>query len=206
MAITNGYATLAEYKAWIATRGLSGSVSTDTSDDASIEIIIEAVSRYIEAETGRRFWKDASDATRYYQTDDQYCVKVDDLSAAPTTVSVDLNDNRIYTDLASTVYELYPANAALDGLPYRQIDIIQSSGHYFPTTPRGVKVIAKFGFPSAPTDIKEATLAISQAVYGSRTGQAGSGRISFTDAGIVIRPDDVPPFAQKVISNYRIRT
>lgn len=206
MAITNGYASLAEYKAWISTRGQSGSVATDPSDDASIEIIIGAVSRYIESETGRRFWKDTTDATRYYQTDDAYSVKIDDLSAAPTTVSVDLNDNRIYTDLASTVYELSPANALLDGLPYRQIEIIQSSGYYFPTTPRGVKVVGKFGFPSVPTDIKEATLAISQAIYGSRTGQAGSGRISFTDAGIVIRPDDVPPLAQRVISNYRIRT
>lgn len=206
MAITNGYASLNEYKAWIATRGMTGTVSTDASDDASIEIIIEAVSRYIESETGRRFWKDSVDATRYYQTDDQYCVKIDDLSAAPTSVSVDLNDSRIYTELASTVYELSPANSLLEGLPYRMIDIIQSSGYYFPTTPRGVKVVGKFGFPSTPTDIKEATLSITQAVYGSRTGQAGSGRISFTDAGIVIRPDDVPPFAQKVISSYRIRT
>lgn len=206
MAITNGYATLAEYKAWVATRGMAGTVATDTSDDASIEIIIEAVSRYIESETGRRFWKDSVDATRYYQTDDAYCVKVDDLSAAPTTVSVDLNDQRIYTDLGSTVYELSPANALLDGLPYRQIEIIQSSGYYFPTTPRGVKVVGKFGFPSTPTDIKEATLAITQAVYGSRTGQAASGRVTVTDVGIVIRPDDVPPFAQRVISNYRIRT
>ena len=45
MAITNGYATLAEFKLWINTQ------TDNTNDDAVIEDIIEAVSRFIDGET-----------------------------------------------------------------------------------------------------------------------------------------------------------
>lgn len=207
MAITNGYATLAEYKLYIAMRGLSGSVGTDTNDDTVIETLIEATSRYIDRETGRRFWKDTNDATRYYTTEDPYYVKTDDISAAVTSISVDLANNRSYTALESTQYELAPINALLDGQPYRGVAVIAATGQYFPTTPNGVKVVAKFGFPSTPTDIKDATLGIAQSLYATRAGQSPtSGRISVTAGGIVIRPEDVPAFAQKIIDHYRYRT
>lgn len=207
MAITNGYATLAEYKLYIAMRGLNGSVGTDANDDTIIETLIEATSRYIDRQTGRRFWKDGADATRYYSTEDPYIVKTDDISAAPTSVSADLANNRSYTALETTQYELEPINALLDGLPYRMIRIIASTGQYFPTTPNGVRVVAKFGFPATPTDIKDATLAITQSLYAARSGQSPtSGRISVTAGGIVIRPEDVPTFAQRIIESYRYKT
>lgn len=207
MAITNGYATLAEYKLYIAMRGLNGSVGTDANDDTIIETLIEATSRYIDRQTGRRFWKDGTDATRYYSTKDPYIVKTDDISAAPTSVSVDLANNRSYTALETTQYELEPINALLDGLPYRMIRIIASTEQYFPTTPNGVKIVAKFGFPATPTDIKDATLAITQSLYAARSGQSPtSGRISVTAGGIVIRPEDVPTFAQRIIESYRYKT
>jgi hypothetical protein len=35
-----------------------------------------------------------------------------------------------------------------------------------------------------------------------RNGQAGSGAITITAAGMVIRPQEVPPLAQKVFDYY----
>jgi hypothetical protein len=51
--------------------------------------------------------------------------------------------------------------------------------------------------------VKSAVLAIAQSVYQSRSGQASGGKISVTAAGVVIRPEDVPPMAAKVIDNLR---
>lgn len=201
MAITNGYCTLAEFKIWATVRG--GAVSTDTNDDAAIEDIVELVSRYLDNETGRRFYKNSTDETRYFQTDNSWCCEVDDLSTSPTTVSVDYSDQRSYTDLDSGDYELEPVNAALDGKPYTQIEIAPTSDAYFPVSRRGVKVVAKFGFPSVPEDIKNLTLAIAHNVHQNRSGQSSPGNITITAAGVVIRPQDVPAWGQQVIRNYR---
>ena len=203
MTITNGYATLAEYKAWIAVRGLAGSVGTDASDDASIEILIEGASRYLDRETGRKFYADSTDVTRYYSTDDSECVKIDDLSAAPTSVSIDQSGTRSYTALSAASYDLLPFNALADGFPYRELRISPSSLYYFPTYIKGVQVIGKFGFPSVPLDIKEACLSITQNTYSARSGQSSGGNITVTAAGVVIRPQEVPAMAQKIITHYR---
>lgn len=203
MTITNGYATLAQYKAWMATRGLSGAVGTDASDDTSIEILIEGASRYIDRQSGRRFYADSVDATRYYTAKDSYSVEIDWLSAAPTSVSVDFDDTRTYTALTSTDYDLLPDNALLDGLPYNEIAISPLSTQVFATQRKGIKVVGKFGFPAVPMDITEACLLIVQSVSGSRSGQTSGGKVTVTAAGVVIRPEEVPALAQKIITSYR---
>jgi len=203
MTITNGYATLAEYKNWITMRG--SDVSADPVDDTIIEVHIEAASRYIDRETGKRFFADSVDKTRYYTADAPYLLDIDPLSAAPTSVSIDTTGTRSYTALTQdTDFELLPYNAALEGQPYTQLAIIpQLASYSFPTFSKGIKVIGKFGFPAAPTDIKEATLLIAQALNGSRSGQTSGGRVTVTAAGVVIRPEEVPPFAQRTIRHYR---
>ena len=85
MSITNGYATLQEYLYWIRMRG-SGN-SDDQIDDAVIGNLIEAASRYFDRETGKRFYADSTDATRYYTAVDSLVLKIDPLSAAPTSES-----------------------------------------------------------------------------------------------------------------------
>lgn len=205
MTIVNGYATLAEYKAWIATRGLAGSVGTDASDDTVIEILIEAASRYLDRETGRRFYLPTNDETRYYmpQEDEAYEVRTDPLGSV-TSVSVDYTGTRSYTLLAATEYDLLPTNAVLDGYPYTTIAINSMvSGAYFPASRNSVKVVCRAGYPGVPADIKEACLSIAQSLYGARSGQSAGGRVTVTAAGVVIRPDDVPSFAQRVIVHYR---
>lgn len=200
---TNLYATLAQYKAWIAVRGLSGSVGVDISDDVSLTALLEAVSRHIDNETGKRFYLNVSDETRYYHPDDSYEVKIDPL-ATLTSVSVDYALTRSYTALVSTDYDLLPTNAALDNRPYTCIAInTLVSAAYFPKARNGLKLVGKFGWPATPADIGEATKIIAQSVNSSRSGQFSAGRITVTAAGIVIRPEEVPAMAQRIINRYR---
>ena len=204
MAITNGYATLAEYKAWIAVRGLAGAVGTDASDDTVIELLIEAASRYIDRETARRFFLTATDETRYYQADESNKLWVDEIGSL-TSISVDyLGTRATYTALNSTDYDTIPTNAVVEGLPIVGFEIDDTnSTAYFTTYKKGVKVVGKFGWPAVPADIKEACLSIAQSLSGSRSGQTSSGKVTVTAAGVVIRPEDVPAFAQKVINHYK---
>jgi len=203
MTITNGYATLAEYKAWITMRG--SSTSTDAGDDAVIEDHIEAASRYIDRETGKRFFVDSVDKTRYYTPTDSYELDIDPLSASPTSVSIDSSGVRSYTALTEdTDFELMPYNAALEGQPYTQLAIITAlSGNTWPLFTKSVKVVGKFGYPSVPHDVREATLALAQSLNASRSGQVAAGKVTVTASGVVIRPEEVPAYTQRVIKHYR---
>ena len=49
--------------------------------------------------------------------------------------------------------------------------------------------------------IRQATMLIAQSMYQSRAGQTSTGRMTITAAGIVIRPEDVPPLAQVTLNN-----
>jgi hypothetical protein len=205
--IVNGYATLAELKAWYKTRG--GDDKADTGDDVVINSIIEAVSRYIDNEVGRRFWTTSADETRYFTVEPTYThssqaeeVEVGDLLSA-TTVAVDYDEDRNYTALTVTTdYEFEPVNAALDGWPYSSLVLAPQTDEYFPTTRRGVQVVGKWGFPAIPTDIKNLCLAMTLNIYSERSGQTSPGNITITAAGVVIRPQDVPAWGKRVLLKY----
>ena len=205
MTITHGYATLDDYKSFVALRGLDGIVRSDVSDDAVIEMMIEATSRLVERLSGRRFWVDASDTAYYYTAEDEDCLELPDF-ASITTVSVDLSGLRSYTDLTSTDWEVTPYNYAAEGKPIRGLAIVPPSAAYFPTSRRGVKVTGKRGWSTVPTDVKDAVLEIVNNIYASRSGQTSAGRVSVTASGIVIRPEDIPEFAMAIIRSYRFMT
>jgi hypothetical protein len=202
MAITFGYATLNDFKAWVAVRGISGMVSTDASDDTAIEIIIESASRHLDNQTGRRFYPDTNNGTYYYQAKDAYCVDLPDF-ASIATVSVDYNNTRTYTDLTSTDWDATPDNYSAEGKPITGIALSPLSAQFFPTQRKGIKITGKRGWLAAPTDIKNACLAITQSLYNARSGQSSLGKMTVTAAGIVIRPEDVPAVAQQTIEYYR---
>lgn len=56
------------------------------------------------------------------------------------------------------------------------------------------------------TNIKMACLQIVESAYSLRAGQSSIGRVTITAAGVVIRPEEVPPMAQKTIESYRFMT
>jgi hypothetical protein len=196
------YASLAEFKAYATVRG--GVTAVDAGDDAVIEDILKSASRYIDVTTGRRFWYNAVDETRYYTPNESGFLFVDDLAMTPTTLKTDSSYDRTYaTTIATTDYDLEPDNALLDGQPYTMIEMSPHATEYFPIWRRGVQIVGKFGFPVVPSDIKGACLGIALNIYQNRSGQSNAGNVTVTAAGVVIRPQDVPAWAQLAINKYR---
>ncbi len=141
MSIANGYATLAEFKARYFPSGVS-----DTTDDAVIEGVIEAVSRLIDNYCNRRFFVSASDETRYGTAEFAGILFCDDL-ASLTSLATDDDGDRVYeTTWASTDFDLMPFNAALEGKSYAYIEVTPNGNYGFPIgIAKGVKLVGKFG-------------------------------------------------------------
>ncbi len=198
------YASVNDFKSWVTARGATA--SDDSADDLVIQRILESVSRHIEEQTGRRFWKNSTAETRYFPAIEAYRLEVPDLVSI-TTLSVDYSNTRVYTDFVAADFELSPPNAALDGKPYDLIEISPNSSAYFPVFDlggsRSVKILGVFGWPSIPGNIVSACLSITHNVWMGRSGQTGSGRVTVTASGVVIRPEDVPPMVQQDLLSYR---
>lgn len=156
MTITNGYCTLDEIKARLDIS------TTDTDDDALLEVIVQAVSRQVDAMTGRRFWATTDDETRYYTPESDDILFTGDLLSI-TTLKTDDDGDRTYENTWTTDdYDLMPDNAALDGRPYTMIEVTPLGDYDFPLGERkGVQIVGKFGYcatGSHPDVVREACL------------------------------------------------
>jgi len=166
MAITNGYATLVQVKARL------GIGPTDTADDTTLEAMVTAVSRAIDNRCARRFWRDTSDATRYFTAQDWDVVWPGDMASV---VSVATDDgSRTYSDVwEASEYELTPYDAATDGWPYTAIRV-SPTGRGFPVgLARGVRVVGRWGWPSVPDAITEACCLITERLFQRRNAIFG---------------------------------
>lgn len=203
MAITNGYCTLSEFKAFMEPPGQD--LVSDAGDDAVIESIIETVSRFIDGECSRHFYKNTVDEIRYYTANDSTYCRVDDLVSV-TTLETD-EGNRDYPNTWSADdFDLWPYNAALDGRPYVQIVTTPGSDYYFwAGLIKGVKVTGVFGYPSIPAQIKNACEVISLSAYKRRFGENLSSVSTVTGGGVIITPQDVPAAAWAMINPFRSR-
>src|SRR5574340_58780 len=280
MTTKNAYATLAEYKLWVASRGLSGTISTDTSDDSVIETLLVGASRYIDQQTGRHFYPIIK--TRYYDvpTGEEYDPRVlrvdDDLLevltltngdgvAIPSTeynlkpkndsaaYGIRLIDNSTYiwaSDGAGDTHDVIQvlgvwgyhnrynlawllgstANEAMDATE-TAFDVTSGTGFAVGniirfdnelgyvsavatntlTTTRGENESTAATHDTAidvdiwqvQGDIKMYCMEIVQNVYGMRSGQSSAGRVTVTAAGVVIRPEEVPPMVAQALKGYR---
>jgi hypothetical protein len=136
----NEYLTLEELK---ATRELTGT----TFADSDLQLAIEAASKGVEGATGRRFWLDDTDVTRYYTARSRDTVLIDDL-ATPVSVTV---AGAAWT--LNSQYSFEPLNAAADGRPYTFITALSGG---FPVTVGAVAVTGKFGWLAVPAPVKQA--------------------------------------------------
>jgi hypothetical protein len=155
---------------------------SDQVDDATLESVIEAISRWIDEYTGRRFYAEAE--TRHYTAEWTDLLQVDDLLSV-TTLLTDGDGDRVYeTTWQTTDYDLEPYNAALDGRPYTEITLAPNGNYTFPTTAKGVKLTGSFGYAAtAPAMVKEACLLAAErlarrkdAIFGV-TGSADLGHV-----------------------------
>lgn len=160
MAITNGYATLAELKARLAIP------TGTTSHDSALEAAIEAASRRIEDDTDYLFYDTAD--TRYYTSDDHLTLFLPDALisvSAIATVSASASGTRTYGfSWSASDYDLEPYS----GPPYTRISRTPTGLHWFPLERKGIRITGTFGYCVAgahPRQIREACLVMAARIF-----------------------------------------
>jgi hypothetical protein len=201
MAITNGYATLAEVKA--AAR------ITDNIDDSLLELAIESSSRDLDAYTERVFYSTGATAVaRVYIPQDIYLVETDDIISVTTLKSDSTGNGTFDITWDTTDFQLEPLNGRAGGIdtPFTRIRAV---GEYlWPVyEPRNVnsnqasvQVTGVFGFASIPIAIKQATILASLRAY--KRYESPTGVLGFSDMGVV-RIGRLDPDVQRLVDPYR---
>lgn len=196
MAITRGYATLAQVKSALRI--------TDQVDDSLLEMAIESASRAIDQYTNRNFYN-AGTAVRYYAPSNSLNVLIDDLISIVKLESMN-DDEQVYdTTWASDDYQLEPLNGITDGFeqPYTNIRAI---GDYVYQTLEGeatVKVTGVWGWSATPIQVTQATVIQSSRIFKRLDSPLGiiSGELGSMRVGSRLDPD----VAQLVDSLRKIR-
>ncbi|HET8684780.1 MAG TPA: hypothetical protein VFM54_23345 [Micromonosporaceae bacterium] len=175
MAITNGYATLAQLREHLGDTGT-------TLTAAVAERAIEAASRAIDRHCGRKFWLDAAVAVRVYRPDDAYVAWVDDIGTTTGLVikTDTTGDGGYATTWASTDYQIEPLNADVVAAgdtvtPYAWWRIVAIDRYTFPRATRRhtLQVTARFGWSAIPDDVEQACLLKAAALYERRNSVQG---------------------------------
>jgi hypothetical protein len=201
VAISNGYATLAQIKS--ALRIASG----DATDDALLEMAVESASRLIDAYCGRNFIN-AGTVTRYYNTENPYVVQIDDarsISQVQTSTGLDgVYDTTwtIGTAGGQGDAQPEPINDYLGGVVWPFTRIRAIGDYSFPTGPENsIKVRAVFGWPNIPVTVTQATILQSSRIF-SRL-QSPLGVAGFGDMGIMRVSRGLDPDVVQLVEGYR---
>jgi hypothetical protein len=185
MAISNGYATLAEIKQYLSI--------TDSTDNDLLEQAVESASRSIDRLANRRFFADTTASARTYRVSSPVILYLDDISSTTGLIvqTDDDGDGTFETTLTlNTDYVLDPLTAASLGRPFTQVTVVSTS-KTFPIFPGllqnglrpGVQVTAKWGWPAVPADIRQACLILSADLYKRKDSPGGV--IGLGDLGAV---------------------
>lgn len=192
MAITNGYATLAQVKSALRI--------TDAIDDAIIELAIEAASRQIDSVCERFFY--STTATRVYAPTDWQITEIDDLVTLTTLKTSSNVDGVFDVTWASTQYQLEPLNGIAGGIvtPYTRIRAIDDL--YFPENmgEATVQVVGVFGFSAIPTEVKQAAVLLAARIF--KRNDSPLGVAGFGDLG-AIRVSRVDPDIDAMLAPYK---
>lgn len=184
MAISQGYATLAQVKAALRI--------TDNVDDSLLEMAIESASRAIDEYTNRNFYN-AGTAVRYYAPNDDFNVTTDDMVSVVSVQTMSTDDQVFDTTWTSTDYQLEPLNGVADGItqPYTHLRAV---GDYTFLTLGGeatVKITAVFGWNAVPIQVTQATVIQASRIYKRLDSPLGiiSGELGSMRVGSRIDPD-----------------
>ncbi|WP_347852205.1 phage head-tail connector protein [Planktomarina sp.] len=199
MAITNGYATLADVKGAFRI--------TDNVDDALIELSIESASREIDGYCERVFYN-AGTATRVYIPTDTFYTETDDIISVTTLKTSSTGESFDTTWSASGDYQLEPLNGISGGLIGHPATRIRAIGSYlFPLwSPKNVnsheatvQVVGVFGWSAVPTAIRQATIIQASRLFKRLDTPLG---ISYDELGS-LRVGRVDPDVEKLVMPFR---
>jgi hypothetical protein len=180
VAITNGYATLVQAKAFMGNM-------TKTADDTLLEQCVEAASRLIDAACNRYFYQDGTTSVRYFDPVDSQVCHVDDISTTTSlAIAVDLGDSGSFTSLSATDYQLLPLNSLSAGQAWPFTELRAVGSYLWPRYGRRrgrVKVTARWGWAAVPEQIYQASLMLTHELYQLR--EAPFGVAGFGEFGVV---------------------
>jgi hypothetical protein len=186
MAITNGYATLAQVKA--------GLRITDSVDDTLLEMAVESASRAIDSYCNRVFYSTGTAVVRYYSPVDSYLCDIDDLvSLTSLYTNSDETQSSYNIQWTSEDRQLEPLNGLADGQP-TPFTRIRAIGDYTFQTLNGeasVKVTGIFGYSAVPIAITQATVIQASRIYKRLDSPLGiiSGELGTMRVGTRLDPD-----------------
>jgi hypothetical protein len=199
MAITNGYATLADVKGAFRI--------TDNVDDTLLELSIESASREIDGWCERVFYN-AGTATRVYIPTDSFYVDTDDLISVTTIKTSTTGESFDNTWSDAGDYQLEPLNGVSGGLTGHPTTRIRAVGNkIFPLwDPRNinsheatVQITGVFGWDAVPTAIKQACIILSMRQFKRYDTPLG---ITFDELG-AMRVGRVDPDIQNLLSPFK---
>lgn len=194
MTITNGYITAARFK------NRMGITDTATTDDDTIDEIINSVSRFIDSFCGRRFYG-ASEARKYTPVQNGI-VFIDDLLSV-STFGTDTDGDRTYEDTwATTDYDLMPANALLDGQPYTWVQQAEQSDYSLPVgITNALQITGMFGYNTyatgAPHKVVEACYMQASRIFKRKDAPFGIAGIS--ELGTIQLIEKLDPDVQQML-------
>lgn len=198
MAITQGYCTLADIKASLRIP------TSDTVDDALLELAVETASRQIDDHCERVFYSIA-DTSRTFAPLDSYNCEIDDLVTLTSLKTSSVANGTFDTTWTSTDYQLEPLNGIAGGISSPKT-FIRAVGSYLFTQgyqnqkEATVEITGTFGWASVPTAIKYATILLSSRLFkrmDSPLGVAGIGDIG------VIRVSRIDPDIDALIQPFK---
>lgn len=186
MTITNGYATLVQFKQRV------GIDTTDANRDTDIELIIQAASRKIDQHCGRVFYAGTAGVARYFKAQGIYRVYTDDFTAITELATDDNGDGTHENTWAATDYIKLPVNAPF-GWPYTYIETSVYGNYTFPRgLTNGVKITGTWGWTAVPDEVREACLLIGNRLWQRKAapfGVAGSNEFGVPTIITKIDPD-----------------
>jgi hypothetical protein len=195
MAITNGYATLAQVKSALRI--------SDAIDDSILEMAVEAASRAIDGHAARYFYSSGT-ATRLYAADDSFVVQTDDIAGTAIVLQTSSAGDGIFdTTFAPIDYQLEPLNGNVDGLPVPFTRIRAVENYLFPVEVEQalVKVTAVFGWASVPIAITQATIIQASRIY--KRLESPLGVAGFGELGAISVTRDLDPDVAQLVAPYR---
>jgi hypothetical protein len=193
MAISQGYATLAQIKAAVRI--------TDAIDDSLLEMAVESASRMIDAECDRNFYSSGT-ATRDFAPNDNYVVDTDDLTEIVSVTLDDAGEGTFVVTLPATDFQAEPLNQKVSGNAFPIYRLRMIGDLLLPVYGKQatVRIEGVYGFTPTPIQITQACVIQSSRIYkrlDSPLGVAG-----FGDMGAV-RVGKVDPDVAQLIRPFK---
>ena len=192
MTITNGYATLDEFRAW------SGGEHIAETGNSQREQAIEAASRWVDSYCRRTFYQQTAQA-RIVPRFDAACVEFGsfgDLVSVDTIKCDDDGDETFERTVSGYVLLPRNVNAAPEQIPYTGFETTTAE----PALSDLVEVTGTWGWPAVPVGVKHATLMTAARVFLRKDSPVGVLPFAEFAARVPISDPDV----LRLLAPYRV--